>query len=54
VSRPDLADQATHRVLEAGAHERALTGGRTHLGRDCDFALVAQIKHIGIFPSVFA
>src|SRR5437773_1951663 len=54
VSRPDLADQATDRVLEDGAHERALTGGRTPLGPDCVFALLAQIKHIGIFSFILA
>src|SRR5436190_1097058 len=54
VWRPDLADQATNRVLEDGAHERALTGGRTPLGPDCVFALLALIKHIGSFSFVLA
>src|SRR5438067_11709371 len=34
-SRPDLANQATDRVLQDGAHERALTGGPTRPGHDC-------------------
>src|SRR5439155_774545 len=47
---PDLAYQAVDRVLEDGAHERALTGGRTRLGHPCVLRLLRHIhiKHFGI------
>src|SRR5438552_15263037 len=49
---PDLAYQAVHRVLEDGAHERPLTGGRTRLGHPYVLRLLrhTHIKQSGMSP----